>query len=215
MACQHLFLFFRVVALHLLILLLRHKNTPAISQPVTCMGISSPLLTHRYSASNRIPVFSFPSFKKPSFLLIVQQSQLHIWQSGKPLSLSARMLTFWWRVSIWCRLRKNMSFSCPLASWCFSCSCCFSISHTAASRAACAQKWQVSPQRLIKLKPFSFQSLLQIPVICSFHVMAVWLKMVLLRNFDQLLLFYKHDRQLSILDKRLINIKIAGMQQTI
>ena len=44
--------------------------------------------------------------------------------------------TFWCLVNIWCRLRKNMSLSCPLASWCFSCSCSFSISHTAASRAA-------------------------------------------------------------------------------
>lgn len=42
-------------------------------------------------------------------------------------------LTFWCRVNIWCRLRKKRSFSWLLASWCFSCSCCFSFSQIAAS----------------------------------------------------------------------------------
>ena len=37
--------------------------------------------------------------------------------------------------SIWCLCRKNMSLSCRLASWCFSCNCRSSISQMAASRA--------------------------------------------------------------------------------
>uniref|UniRef100_A0A6B0U849 Putative secreted protein n=1 Tax=Ixodes ricinus TaxID=34613 RepID=A0A6B0U849_IXORI len=38
-------------------------------------------------------------------------------------------------MSIWCRCRKKPSLSCFLASWCFSCRCRSSSSHSAASRA--------------------------------------------------------------------------------
>ena len=48
---------------------------------------------------------------------------------------SQRPLTFWCLVNIWCLFKKNMSFSWLLANWCFSCNCCFSNSHVAASRA--------------------------------------------------------------------------------
>ena len=70
------------------------------------------------------------------FYFIASMSFLHgleISITVSLLSLFDLYLTFWCRVSIWWRLRKNRSLSWLLASWCFSWSCCFSFSHIAAS----------------------------------------------------------------------------------